>query len=337
MKTLTIKDIAKLSGVSITTVSRVLNNHPDVSQETRQNVMEVVNLYHYTPNTNAKNLKQQISNIVSLIVRGRQSSFLTDIAERIIEAGRQRGQKFLLDFIDESGDELETARQHMAERKVKGIIFLGSNIAGRAEEIANLPLSCVFATVDTSSLHLPGVSSISINNRESARMAIDFLLQNGHQRIAIFGGRREVDDGIGQRYQGAIQSFEALGHSYDESLYVQCSFQMEKAYQTAMEFLSKQAGFTAVFAMSDIIAMAVVRALYDNGLRVPEDVSVIGFDGTILAKYMLPRLTTIAQPADQIAEGSVALILRLLENPADSENILLPSMLCQGESVRPLG
>jgi len=336
MKPLTIKDIAALSGVGIATVSRVLNNHPDVSQETKRKVLEVVELHNYTPNANAKNLKQRNANLVSLIVRGRQNSFLTDIAERIIEAGSRRNQKFLPDFIDEAADEFETARHHMAEKKVRGILFLGSNIVGRAGEIAALPLPCVFATVDTSTLRVKGVSSISVDNRQSARMAVDHLLDRGHRRIAVFGGRREVDDGIGQRYQGVVQAYAARGLAYDESLYVQCSFQIEKAYRTALSFLEKAPGFTAVFAMSDIIALAVIRALHDRGLFVPKDVSVVGFDGILLCRYTLPALTTVAQPADRIAEGSVDLMLRLLKDPADSENILLKSALTQGGTVRPL-
>ncbi len=336
MKTLTIKDVAALSGVGIATVSRVLNNHPDVSAETKRKVMDVVVLHNYTPNNNARNLKQHSANLISIIVRGRQNSFLTDIAERMIEAGSEKKQKFLLDFIDEADDELEAARQHIAEKKVKGIIFLGANIVGRDSEVAALPLPCVFATIDTSNIAASGVSSIGVDNRLGARTAIDHLLESGHRRIAVFGGKREIDDGIGQRFQGVLQSFSAHGLAFDNSLYVQCSFAMEKAYHTAMRFLSGRPSFTAVFAMSDIMAVAIIRALHDHGLRVPEDVSVIGFDGIALTRFMLPTLTTIEQPAQRIAAGSVALILRLLENPEDNENVILESVLRKGDSVKSL-
>lgn len=334
MKTLTIKDIAALSGVGIATVSRVLNNHPDVSKETRHKVMEVVSAHHYVPNTNARNLKQHSANLVSIIVRGRQNPFLMDIAERIIEAGGRKKQKFLVAFIDEADDELEAARLHIAEKKVRGIVFLGANIVGREKAIDDLPLPCVFATVDTSSLSSPGVSSIGVDNRRSGQLAGDYLIASGHRRIAVFGGKREVNDGIGQRFQGILQSYAAHGLVFDDSLYVQCSFSMEKAYHTAMAFLAQKPAFTAVFAMSDIMAIAVIRALRDNGLGVPEDVSVVGFDGIALSRFMLPSLVTIAQPADAIAQGSVDLILRLIDNPEDSENVLVESVLQPGDSVK---
>ena len=331
---ITIKDIAALSGVGISTVSRVLNNRPDVSEETKRKVLEVVNTYNYTQNTNAKNLKQRNTNLASVIIRGRQNSFLTDIAEKIIEYGNARRQKFLLDFIDENEDEISAARQHTAERKVKGVIFLGSNVVGKKNEIASLKLPCVFATVDTRTLKLPSVSSVSVDNRLSAKLAVDYLIKHGHKRIAIFGGKREIDDGIGRRYQGVLDSFREHHVIFNESLYLECSFAMAKAYQTAKHFLCAKPSFSAVFAMSDIMAIGIMKALYDNGLSVPNDISMVGFDGIPLSRYTLPSLTTISQPADVIARESVSLMLRLFENPNDYENMTVTSMLVEGESVR---
>ena len=323
-----------MSGVGISTVSRVLNNRPDVSEETKRKVLDVVKMHNYTQNTNAKHLKQRNTNLATVIVRGRQNSFLTDIAEKITEYGNSREQKFLLDFIDEHGDEFETARQHITERKVKGVIFLGSNPVGKREEIASLHLPCVFATVDTSALSLRSVSSVSVDNRMGAKEAIDCLLDHGHRRVAVFGGDRKVADGLGERYQGILLSFEEHGLTFDESLYVECPFTMIRAYQAASRFLNEKPKFTAVFAMSDNMAIGIMKALYDRGLRVPEDVSVVGFDGIPLTRFTLPTLTTIAQPADDIARESVSLMLRLFEDPADSENMTVASMLVMGDSVK---
>lgn len=334
MKIYTIKDIAALSGVGISTVSRVLNNRPDVSEATKKKVLDVVEMYNYTPNNNAKNLKQRNADLVSLIVRGRENTFLNSVAERIIDHGRQRGQNFLLDYIDEAGDEFAAARQHIAERKVRAIIFLGSNTVDHRRDIGALNVPCVFTTVDASSLGLEAVSSISVDNRQSARMAIDHLIENGHRHIAVFGGIRQSADGIGQRYQGVVQSFAAHGLPFDEALYVECPFLMEKAYRTASRFLRQGHAFSAVFAMSDVMAIGIIKALADAGLRVPEDVSIIGFDGIALSRFTLPTLTTIEQPADALAMGSVDLVLRLLEDAKDVENVIVPSNLLLGGSVR---
>lgn len=334
MKIYTIKDIARLAGVGISTVSRVLNNRPDVSEATKKKVTDVVEMYNYTPNNNAKNLKQRNADLVSLIVRGRENMFLNDIAERIIENGNRRGQNFVLDFMDESGGEFGAARHHIAERKVRAIIFLGSNTVGHEGEIAALRVPCVFTTVDTSQLGVPAVSSVSVDNRQSARVAIDHLIDNGHRSIAVFGGIREMNDSIGHRYQGVVQSFAAHGMTFDERRYVQCSFGMEKAYRTASRFIEQTRDFTAVFAMSDVMAIGIIKALADKGLRVPEDVSVVGFDGIPLSRYTLPTLTTVEQPAHELARHSVDLALRLTENSDDTESITVLSALREGGSVR---
>lgn len=337
MKVYTIKDIASLAGVGISTVSRVLNNRPDVSEETKQKVMDVVKAYNYTQNNNAKNLKQRNADLISIIVRGRQNSFLNDVAERIIECGNMQGQQFLLDFLDEHGDEIEAARQHIAEKKTPAVIFLGANVVGRGDEIASLNTPCLFTTIDTGGLHMAGVSSVSVDNKQAARTAIDHLLDMGHRKIAIFGGVRQVDDGIGHRYRGVLESFANHGLQFDDSLYVNCSFNMEKAYKTARRFLEGKPDFTALFAMSDIMAIGIIKALDDCGKRVPQDVSVVGFDGIALSRFTLPTLTTIAQPAQELAKVSVDLIRELLQNPEKSRHVIVPSHLLEGGSVRKIG
>lgn len=165
MEILTIRDIARLARVSVSTVSRVLNGRPDVSEKTRAAVLQVVQKTNFTQNSNAKNLKQRNSEMASIIVRGRQNSFLTDVAERMISFGNQSKARFALDFIDEQGDEFEAAHRQFAERKIEGIVFLGSSTAGKEREIRALPLPCVFATVDTSALRCEGVSSVSVDDR----------------------------------------------------------------------------------------------------------------------------------------------------------------------------
>lgn len=334
MEILTIRDIARLARVSVSTVSRVLNGRPDVSEKTRAAVLQVVQKTNFTQNSNAKNLKQRNSEMASIIVRGRQNSFLADVAERMISFGNQSKARFALDFIDEQGDEFEAAHRQFAERKIEGIVFLGSSTAGKEREIRALPLPCVFATVDTSALRCEGVSSVSVDDRLSARMAVDYLLDCGHRKIAVMGGRREVDDGIGQRYRGVLQSFEARSLAFDERLYVESHFTMGCAYERALEFVRSGLECTAMFCMSDTMAIGAIKAFSEFGLRVPDDISVIGFDNIALARFLTPTLSTVSQPAQLIAEKSVELISRLIHDPSDTENVFVPSRLVQGGTVR---
>jgi LacI family transcriptional regulator len=334
MKVYTIRDIAKKAGVGISTVSRALNNRPDVGEETRQNVLRIVEQLGYAPNANAKNLKQRASGLSAIIVRGRRNSFLTGIAEQMTDCGWEMGQKYLIEFIDEEGQELDTAIRLVAEKKLEGIFFLGSNVVGRRAEVEQLGIPAVFVTVDASVIRSPGVSSVSVDNRACGRLAVERLIGCGHRKIAVMGGREVPGDGIGLRFQGAMDALEAHGLKLLEDLYAASPFSMEMAYRAMRSLLGRTRDFTALFTMSDIMAIGAMRALDEAGLKVPEDVSVIGFDGIEMARFTLPPLATIEQPAGDFAKAGVELMLRLLEDPEDTEYRIVEGRLIEGGSVR---
>lgn len=334
MRILTIRDIALKAGVGVSTVSRVLNNRPDVHPSTRQKVLDVVGACNYIQNSNAKNLKQRATGAVSIIVRGRDNTFLYHLAEKMLQYGRSSSHPFLIDYIGEKDDELEAARQLYAEKKVEGIIFLGANPIGREKELAQMKLPLVFATVDASALSVKAMSSVSVDNRRAAKSAVDYLFARGHRQIAVFGGKREIPDSIGQRYLGVLDSFTANGFSFDERLYAEAGFSMKSAYRAASALIEKAVYFTAVFAMSDVMAIGIMKALTDHGKRIPQDVSVIGFDGIELGHYYNPTLATIRQPSDEIARQSIDLILNSLEDDESARHILLDTELQEGASVR---
>lgn len=330
MKVYTIRDIARLSGVGISTVSRVLNGRPDVSDATRARVMAVVESHNYTQNNNARNLKQRRRDLISLIVRGRENPFLSDLAERII-ASRRRDH-FVLDFLDAGDDEIAAAQRHITEQKVKAVLFLGASTSGRQEEITSLGLPCVLVAGDACA-PLPLVSSIGIDGQEGAHMAIEHLVAHGHRRIVLFGG---ADGGAEARYRGAVAALKAHGIPFSPALHVPCPLQMEQAYGRTAALLESGQPFTAIFALSDVLAIGILKALGDHGLRVPEAISVIGFDGIPLARFTMPTLATISQPADMLAQTALALADRLLADPTDTERVLAQSTLIPGESVRRL-
>ncbi len=334
MRVYTIRDIAKRAGVGISTVSRALNNRPDVGEETRQKVLRIVEQMGYAPNANAKNLKQRASGLSAIIVRGRRNGFLTGIAELMTDYGWEQGHQYLIEFIDERGEELDAAFRLVAEKKLEGIFFLGSNVVGRKADVQQLGIPCVFVTVDASTVSASNVSSVSIDNRACGRMAVERLILGGHRKIAVMGGREGAGDGIGLRFQGAMDAMEAHGLDLEEELYVASPFGMEGAYRAALDLIARRRDFTALFAMSDVMAIGAMRALNEGGLAVPRDVSVIGFDGIELAAFTQPPLTTVRQPAGEIARAGVELMLRLLENPEDCEYRIVEGELIEGGSVR---
>ena len=333
MKIYTIKDIAQKAGVSVTTVSRVLNKRPDVNQATREKVERVMAECHFVGNANARGLKQTDGENVAIILRGRENPFLNALAEAVLQYTNGLEASFLVEYVDEEADEFQTAVRLSHEKRVTGCIFLGGRIDERAHVLQGLDMPMVFATISAESANLPKAGSVFVDNRAMGFAAMQTLLQAGHSKIAIFGGVRESDDGFGRRYKGAMEAMVAAGIPFDEERYVNTRFSLKGAYDTARAFFAMKPDTTAVFAMSDTVAMGVIRALQDIGRRVPEDVSVVGYDGIEMGKYFIPRLTTVAQPVGEIARESVAMLMDMLEHGAAPRHIAVDAELIVRESV----
>lgn len=335
MKIYTIKDIAQKAGVSVTTVSRVLNKRPDVNQATREKVERVMEECHFVGNANARGLKQTDSENVAIILRGRENPFLNSLAEAVLLYTHDHEASFLVEYVDETADEFQTAVRLHHEKRVTGCIFLGGRIDERARVLEGIDMPMVFATISAEKANLPRAGSVFIDNRMMGRLAMQTLIDAGHTKIAIFGGARQSDDGFGQRYQGAMEALEKAGIPFDGERYVDTRFSLRGAYDTARGFFAMKPDTTAVFAMSDTVAMGVIRALADIGRRVPQDVSVVGYDGIEMGKYFLPRLTTVEQPINDIARESVAMLMGMLEKGEEPRHVVVPASLIERESVGP--
>lgn len=335
VKIYTIKDIARKAGVSVTTVSRVLNKRPDVNQATRERVERVMTECHFVGNANARSLKQTDGENVAIILRGRENPFLNALAEAVLQYTNGLEASFLVEYVDEKGDEFQTAARLYREKRLTGCIFLGGHIDERAQVLQQLDIPMVFATNSARNAELTRAGSVFIDDRMMGRAAMETLLQAGHTRIAIFGGVRQGDDGFALRYRGAMEALEAAGVPFDEERYVDTRFSLRGAYETARSFFEAKPDTTAVFAMSDTVAMGVIRALQDMGRNVPRDVSVIGYDGIEMGKFYIPRLTTVAQPIQEIARESVAMLMEMLEQHEEPRHITVDAELILRESVGP--
>ena len=191
----------------------------------------------------------------------------------------------------------------------------------------------VFTTVSAQQAGLPSAASVAIDDRAMGRLAAQVLLERGHRKIAVFGASRTGSDSLSLRYLGVRDAFSAAGLSFDESRYVETRFSLRGAYDSARAFFAVKGDTTAVFAMSDTVAMGVCRALSDIGRRVPEDVSVIGFDGTEMGKYYTPRLSTIEQPIEELASQTVLVLTDMLEHGVPPRHVTVEATLRLRESV----
>lgn len=332
MKVITIKDIAKLAGVSVTTVSRVLNRRPDVNPVTREKVERIIEENSFVGNKNARGLKQ-IGEVIGLVIRGRSNPFLNSLAESILDHAASLPDFFVTEYIDEKADEFETALRMTRQNKIKGLIFVGSLIDDRVQAIRGLEIPVVFTTVNAMAASMKNASSVAIDDRSMGRLVAEELLSRGHRKIAVFGSNPIAEDSLAMRFQGFCDAFADRGLTFDSGDYRECRFSLEAGYNAARDYFRDHSDTTALFAMSDTVAVGAIRALKDLGKSVPEDISVVGFDGIDLCRFTIPRLTTVEQPVEEIARRSVNLLLDMMEKGAAPRHILVKAVFRNRDSV----
>ena len=313
---MTIKDIAKESGYAVGTVSRVLNNHPDVSEKARETILAVVEKHHFRLNNNAKHLKQQASKGIAVIVKGSQNMLFASIVERLQGLIEEKDFVSFIYYIGEEENEVEQAESVCLERHPKGIFFLGSNLEFFRERFARLDVPCVLVTNSAAKLSFSNLSSVSTDDAAAAEAAVEYLIRLGHESI------------------GCEQAFRNHEMVFDKKKqYEPALFSMEEGYHAMGALFDKMPELTAVFAMADVLAVGAIRAIRDRGLRVPEDISVIGFDGIDLGNYLTPRLTTIRQKSDRIADRSMEILVDRIEEEKEAIHELVSFDIIAGESV----
>jgi LacI family transcriptional regulator len=336
-----IKDIAQYCGVAVSTVSRVLNNHPDVSDETREKVMRAVEELHFVPNSSARNLVRTSSDTIGLLVKGVNNPFFAKMIKTIEREIAARGYTLELHQMDTTVDELVLGAQLAIERKLIGILFLGGRYNYSPEELARISVPCVFCTYANTfgNLEPKAYSSVAIDDKQAARFAVDYLFSLGHRKIAILTDNMD-DKSISElRFQGYKDALAAHGIAYDPNL-VACtgSFSdMRAIYSATNKLIARGGEFTAIFAIADLMAIAAIKALSDRGRRVPEDCSVIAIDGLELSEYLLPTLTTLVQPVEEMGLACSSTLIELIEHRGENRQFTFETILREGGSARRIG
>ena len=331
---MTIKDLAAKTGYAVGTVSRALNNHPNVSERARQEILEAAAESGFQLNVNAKQLKQHHSTTILVVVKGIGNELFGEMVESIQTLIAQTHYQLVVDYMDEDENEVRRAAQLCREKKPLGILFLGGNNENFIRDFGGIDVPCVVVTNDASMLSFDNLSSVSTDDREAACSAMDALIRLGHSRIAIIGGDRAISDTSRLRYEGCMQSFTAHGIPFDPKRdYQGVRYSYQAGYQATKALLDKGCRFTAIFATADVMAIGAMRALHDRGLRIPEDISVIGFDGLELGEFYTPKLTTIRQQASLLVDRGVALLLGTLERGAVARHETVPFTLAVREST----
>ena len=330
---MTIKDLAAITGYAVGTVSRALNDHPNVSDKARKVILQAAKEYGFQLNENAKQLKQTSSNNILVIVKGTGNEFFAEMLVCIQTLISKTRYQLVVDYLDEEMNEVVRAVQLCREKKPLGILFLGGNRQNFTADFSKIDIPCVEVTNDASALGFSNLSSVTTDDREAARCAIDTLVAGGHRKIAVIGGDKTSSDISLLRYEGCLLSFAKHGIPFDpQRSYRGVRFSCEDGYNATRSLLAG-GDYTAIFAFSDVMAIGAIRALWEAGKRVPDDVSVIGLDGLVLGKYLVPQLATVCQDFRTIALRSVAILLDAIEDGVSARHETVPFRVLQRESI----
>ena len=315
MEQITIKDIARLCGVGVSTVSRAINNHPDINEETKQMILETIRKYNYVPNNSARNLKRSDSKTIAVLIKGISNPFFADMIQVFEREINRKKYSFVLQHVEEDEDEVDVAIQLEKEKRLKGIVFLGGLSNHTDEKLKQISVPFVISTVSAPKLRRKYASVTVDDEKESFRLT-EYLLECGHKKIALLAAARQ-DASIGLlRLKGYQRALEKHGIPFDEELVLyadgQPTYSMASGYAMAMRLLESGKEFTCIYAISDNIAVGACKALFNAGKKVPDDYSVASFDGLPLAEYYEPSITTMRQPRKEMAEATIKLLFDLI-------------------------
>lgn len=337
----TIKDIAKICGVGVSTVSRAINNHPDINPETKEKIMNIIKEYGYVPNNSARNLKRVDAKAIAVLVKGISNPFFSNMIKVIEEECKKKRYSMELSHIEADEDEVDAALKVVKEKRLRGIIFLGGLFSHSDEKLKKLNVPFVFSTAGSipENISKNQYSNIGVDDRkESARM-VDYLIRLGHRNIAIVVAEAE-EESIGKlRLEGYYDALQAHNIPVNPKLIYQTRddighFSMENGYLTAKKLIESEEQFSAVYAVADALAIGAIRALLEAGLRVPDDVSVAGYDGIDVSGYISPSLTTIRQPVEEMAKDTVKLLFDIIAGKKDHQHITYEAELLERESTK---
>ncbi|WP_231701863.1 LacI family DNA-binding transcriptional regulator [Crassaminicella thermophila] len=330
---ITIKDVAKKAGVSISTVSRVINGSKPVSSEVRQKVLKVIEETGYRPNPVARSLVMKKSQLIGVVVPDISNFFIGEILSGIEEIGKMYGYDILL---CNTYGQLEQELRYLnllKAKQVEGIVFMTWKLQDKlVDYLEKIDVPIVLINRNTSKLLIP---SVSIDNFQAAFEMTNYLIKNGHRRIALIRSSQDQNAFGFDQYKGYKKALEEHGLELDEKLVRYGNFKLEDSYQIVKDFIKENVLPTAIFATSDEMAIGAINCLLDNGYKVPDDVSVVGFNDIKLASIYKPNLTTIHQPIYDIGAVAIRMIVKKINGEeVDSKIVTLPHELIIRESSK---
>jgi LacI family transcriptional regulator len=330
---ITIKDVARLAEVSISTVSRVINDSKPVSPEVRKRVLKVIEETGYKPNDVARSLVTRRSYLIGVIVNNLANSYVADTVRGIEEIGKMYGYDILLCSSYGSKETQEKYLQLLDRKQAEGLFLVGSIFD---EEIIKLAKSfnkpCVFFTRDIRE----NMNYITIDCKSAIYEVTKYLFEEGHRKIAYFSdyeNRTTVED---EKVEGYLKAIEDNEMEYSK-IYVVGGSKHNEAYDLGKSIIDEAKDFTACVCSSDEIAIGILDSFLDNGIKVPDDVSIVGFGNIREGKFVRPELTTIGEPYYDVGAVGMRMLIKMINGDKIQQGRMeLPFTIEKRKSVKNL-
>ncbi len=306
----TIRDVAKKAGVSVATVSRVINNKGKVSEKTELAVLQAIKELSYQPNSVARSLSSRKSNVVALIVPSINNAFFPELARAVEDIAQLNGYKLFLCNTDDSREKLVDYLDSLGSQYVDGLIIDSHNI--KEEDLTKLSRLGIPVVMIDRVIENSNYTSITVNNRAGGRLATEHLLEVGCKKIAHIQGPKNEMNSV-QRMWGYRDQVSKLPW-FDESWIAHAEFSVKSGYQATKELLIRHQDMDGIFASNDLIAIGALKAAYEWGKKIPNELAIVGFDGIDMSELTVPGITTIQQPIYQIGELAMHELLNQIKN-----------------------
>jgi LacI family transcriptional regulator len=322
----TIADVAREAGVSLMTVSRVVNDKADVSQATRQRVLQVVERLGYRPSSIARGLATRRTGTLGLVVPDVANAFFANVARGAESHAYARGYNVFLCNTDEDSQREEEVLQSLEEKRVDGVVLCSSRLddSELSLQLRRFPVLVLVNRL----LESDDVCTVLVDDKAGGRLATDHLLSAGHQAVGFLAGPPLSHSGR-QRKAGYRAALTAAGWPYNADLVQHCSPTVQGGHQAARELLVAHPRLTALFCYNDLVAVGALQACAELGRRVPDDLAVVGYDDIPLANLVTPPLTTCRVPRYKLGELAMQLLLDQIDGSSDQHErvVLQPELI----------
>ncbi|MCL2892214.1 HTH-type transcriptional repressor PurR [Brenneria tiliae] len=329
----TIKDVAKRAGVSTTTVSHVINKTRFVAEETRAAVRTAIKELHYSPSAVARSLKVNHTKSIGLLATSSEAPYFAEIIEAVENSCYAKGYTLILCNSHNNLDKQRAYLSMLAQKRVDGLLVMCAEyppeLLAMLKDYRNIPM----VVMDWGQAHSDFTDTIIDNAFEGGYMAGRYLIERGHRDIGAIPGIQERNTGSG-RYLGFLKALKDADIQIHDEWIVQGDFEPESGYKAMQQILAQKHRPTAVFCGGDIMAMGAICAADELGLRVPQDISVIGYDNIRHSRFFTPALTTIHQPKERLGQSAFAMLLdRITSKREDAQTIEVHPSLIERRSV----